>query len=159
MTFTYTPQLLTSTGTTASLMKVRRMTGDVDSTWQLLSDEEIYGALTWETSPTLAAAVACDFIAAGFARQCNQENASLRLSAAVRMQHYQELAQRLRKGGAGDVPQSTTVIAAEMYVGGAEQSAKDTLASDTDLVQPPAKIGQDDFPGTDINSIVDLDGT
>src|SRR6187549_3128912 len=104
MTWTYSPGYLSSSGTTASLYKVRFMTGDKNTLDQQLSDEEIYGVLTYESSPTLAAAVACDAIAGNYARLCNVENGSLRISAAARHSHYMKLADRLRAGGAGDVP-------------------------------------------------------
>jgi hypothetical protein len=146
MTWTYDPTLLQSSGTTASLAKVRRMIGDVDTTWQLLSDEEIYYALSVESSPTIAAAVSCEMVAAGFLRQCNTENSLLRVSAAARHKHYLEMADRLRRGGAGDVPGDVTVYVCDMYVGGAEVSENDTLAADTSRAEPMFKIGEHDNP-------------
>lgn len=147
MTFSYTTGFLTAaSGTTANMWRVRRMIGDTDSTWQLLSDEEIYLALNYETSPTLAAAVSCDFIAAGFLRQCNTENSELRVSAAARHKHYLDFAERLRAGGPGDVPGNPDVILADMYVGGQSFTAKQALDDDSDNVPPSFRIGLDDSP-------------
>lgn len=147
MTWTYTAGLLSLSTTTASLMKVRFMSGDTDTTRQQLTDEEIYGVLTYQTSPTLAAATACDALAAKYSFLCNVENGSLRISAAARMKHYQDLADRLRAGGAGDVPGDPNITEATMSVGGTSVSAKDTLASNSDNIGTPFRLGQDDMPG------------
>lgn len=147
MTFSYTTGFLTSaSGTTVNMYKVRRLIGDTDSAWQLLADEEIYFALNFEPSPTLAAAAACDMIAAGFLRQCNTENSELRVSAAARHKHYMAFAERLRAGGAGDVPGDGSLVLANMYVGGQSVAAKQALDDNSDNAGVSFRIGQDDNP-------------
>lgn len=147
MTFTYTTGFLTAaSGTTVNMWKVRRIVGDTDDTWQLLADEEVYMALNYETSPTMAAAVCCDFIAGSFLRQCNTENSELRVSAAARHKHYLDFAERLRAGGAGDVPGDPDIVLADMYVGGQSVADKQTLDANSDNVAPSFRIGLDDSP-------------
>lgn len=147
MGFTYTTGFLTSSGATASLYKVRLMVGDTDTTRQQLQDEEIYYFINYQSSPTLAAAAACDALAAKYSFQINTMNSQLRVSAAARMQHYMDLADRLRAGGAGDIPGDPNIIEATMSVGGSSVSAKDDIFSDSDSVQPSFRLGQDDMPG------------
>ncbi len=124
--------------------KVRLFIGDTDSAREQLADEEISYVLTVETSPTLAAASCCDLLAAKYSFMCNTENGALKVSAAARMQHYIDLADRLRKGGAGEIPGDAVVVAATMYVGGSSVAAKEAIYADTDNVSTPFQIGQDD---------------
>ena len=144
MTWTYDTSLLAS----SSLMKVRLMIGDNDTTRQQLADEEINYVLTYETSPTMAAAIACDLLAGKYSFQMNTENGALRISAAARMKHYMDLADRLRAGGAGDMPGDPVIINATMSVAGVSQAAKDAINEDTDAVVSPFRLGQDDRDGT-----------
>lgn len=152
MVWTYTTGYLTTSGTTASLYKVRLMIGDNDTTRQQLQDEEIYGAISYESSPTLAAAVCCDYLVAKYAFLCNVENGSLRISAAARHSHYRKLAETLRKGGAGDVPGDSTIVSATAYVGGSSKTAVDALKDDTDNILSPFRVGQDDHPDLGVSS-------
>lgn len=145
MTWTYDQTLLSATSTTGSLMKVRLIIGDNQSTRPQLSDEEIYFVLGEESSPTMAAAVGCDLLAAKYAFLVNTENSELRVSAAARHKHYLALADRLRAAGPGDVPGDSTVIAADMYVGGAIKSQTAERVADSDLLEPVFRIGQDDL--------------
>jgi hypothetical protein len=126
--------------------RVRLLIGDTDDSRQQLQDEEIAYVLTQQTSTTLAAAACCDLLVAKYAFLVNTENGSLRLSAAARHKHYENLADRLRAGGAGEVPGDATVHAAEMYVGGSSVASKDDFGADSDFVQPPFRLGQDDHP-------------
>lgn len=142
MTWTYNAAALS----TSDRAKVRLMIGDTDSSRQQLQDEEIDYVLTQETSPTLAAAACCDLLAAKYAYLVNTENSELRVSAAARFKHYQDLADRLREGGAGTIPLDGSLTLADMYVGGASRSDKQALAENSDIVQPSFSIGQDDFP-------------
>lgn len=154
MTFSYNSASLA----TSAKNRVRLLIGDTDDTRQQLQDEEITYVLTQQTSTTLAAAACCDLLAAKYAFFVNTENGSLRVSAAARHKHYLELANRLRAGGAGEIPGDSTVHDARIYVGGASQAAKDTITSDDDAVVAPFRIGQDDHPETATNAAV-TDGT
>lgn len=142
MAWSYNPASLS----TSDRDKVRLFIGDTDSQREQMQNEEIDYVLTVETSPTLAAAACCDLLAAKYSFQMNTENGSLRISAASRMQHYMDLADRLRKGGAGTIPGDATIINAEMYVGGASKDAKQTLLDDEDNYAGPFRLGQDDNP-------------
>ena len=147
MSWSYSPGFISLTGTTASLHKIRFAVGDTDSTRQQLQDEEIFGILTWETSPMLAAAACCDGLAAKYSFQMNVIDASLQVMAERRMAHYQNLADRLRRGGAGDIPGDENITLIDgIYVGGASIAGKQSFASDDDFVQPSFSLGQDDNP-------------
>jgi hypothetical protein len=141
MAWTYTP-------VSTSKDKVRLLTGDTDTTDQLLQDEEIAYVLGVQASISLASAACCDLIAAKFARQVNTQNGALRVSAVKRYDHYIDLAKRLRAGGAGDIPGDSTVMLAEGFAGGLTVSGKENLAADTDAVQPSFRVGQDDYEAT-----------
>lgn len=127
--------------------RVRLLLGDTDTSVQQLQDEEITYVLGYETSPALAAAACADLLAAKYAIQVNTENGSLKVAASARMNHFADLADRLRKGGAGFIPGDPVVIQATMYVGGASQEAKDAITADSDNLYGPFRIGQDDYPG------------
>lgn len=148
MTWSYVPQLLTSTATSGALMRTRLLVGDTLTTDQLLQDEEIYFVLSVQPYPNYAAADCADMIAARFARQVNTENSLLRVSAAARHKHYVDLAKRLRSAGPGSVPggESAGLILAEGYAGGISEIANENLRDGADNVLPPAAVGQDDYP-------------
>jgi hypothetical protein len=120
--------------------RVRLNIGDTDESRQQMQDEEIAYVLTQETSTTLAAAACCD------------ENGALKVSAEKRMEHYQKLADRLRKGGDGEVPGDAVVVDATMYVGGTSKAAKDEIFQDSDAVWGSFKLGQDDHPDATVST-------
>lgn len=142
MTWTYNTAGLAS----SPKDRVRLLIGDTDDSRQQLQDEEIAYVLTQQTSTTLAAAACCDLLAAKYSFLVNTENGSLRLSAAARHQHYIRLADRLRAGGAGEIPGDSTVHDARIYVGGTSEAVKETITGDSDNILAPVKIGQDDHP-------------
>lgn len=150
MTFTYNNANLAA----SPKNRVRLLIGDTDDSRQQLQDEEINYVLTQQSSVTLAAAACCDILAAKYAFLVNTENGSLRLSAAARHKHYLSLADRLRAGGAGNIPGDATVHDARIYVGGVSQATKDTITEDSDAVVAPFRIGQDDHPETATNAAV-----
>lgn len=126
-------------------MKVRRLVGDVRSPG-LLSDEEIYPIFSVVTSPTLAAAAAAEYLVGEFAIQVDSEHGQLKLFAASRMKHYMTLADRLREGGAGELPFGDGEgIQIRPYAGGVFVAEKEALEEDTSLVQPDLYLGKDDF--------------
>ena len=132
--------------------RVRLMIGDTDESRQQMADEEILYVLTQETASTLAAAACCDMLAAKYSFQMNTENGALKVAAEKRMEHYQKLADRLRKGGAGEVPGDPIVVEATMYVGGSSQNAKDNIFQDADAVWGSARLGMDDNPENSTSS-------
>ena len=132
--------------------KVRLFIGDTDTARQQLADEEIDYVLTVQTSPTLAAASCCDLLIAKYAFLCNIESGELRISAAARHKHYEDLADRLRKGGAGDIPGDGFTPLAEMYVGGQSVDDKNTLNGNSDNVAPAFSLGMDDHPASGLST-------
>lgn len=122
MTWTYT-----STDLTADRDKVRTYIGDTDPSDQLLSDEQIAFALTEAGPVRSASALACEWIAAKFARQADKSVGDMSITYSQKAAQYTDLAQRLRR--------EATVLALP-YFGGISQSAKDTREADTDRVKP-----------------------
>ena len=150
MTWTYIPQLLSSTATTASLMKVRLLIGDTDTGRQQLQDEEVYFVLGEQAAINYAAADCADLLSAKYAFLVNTENSELRVSAAARHKHYADLAKRLRSNGPGSTPggEAAGATLAGGYAGGISEVSNDLLKDTSDNILPAAAIGQDDFPGT-----------
>ena len=152
MTWTYTPGwLLSATGTTLSMVAVRTLIGDTDSTDQQLPDETLYYVLSIESTITYAAAAACDLLAGKYARKVSTTIGETSVANETLMKHYVDLANRIRAGGAGGIPGGTGggVILADAYVGGQSVADKEALDDDDDNNQPDFRIGQDDFPGNE----------
>lgn len=116
---------------------VRFLVGDTDTTDQQLQDAEIDWLLVENPNAQMAAAHACEAIAAKYARLVSTSNLSLSVSAGDRQAHYLALAMKLRKqaqdGGA------------EMFVGGTRYSQKEAREENADEVQPNFEIGEDDY--------------
>jgi len=85
--------------------KVRLLTGDTDTTDQLLQDEEINYLLTETGNVLLAAGRAARAIAAKFARQADKEVGDLRVSLSQKAEAYRKLADDLEKrAGSVSIP-------------------------------------------------------
>lgn len=117
---------------------IRLAIGDTSSSDQILTDEEV-AALG---SPAAAARAA----AAEFARRVGKSVGNLRLEAQQRFEHYMTLTQYL-EAYSGGVP----------YAGGISVDDKQTVAENTDRVEPAISIGMDDFPGLARSSILSSD--
>jgi hypothetical protein len=89
----------------------------------------------------------------------NTENSELRVSAAARHKHYQELADRLRKSN-GTLPggDGTNVPLATGYAGGVYKADKEDLEQDDSLVPATFALGQDDHPDVQEEAAVDSSG-
>ena len=121
--------------------QIRFMIGDTDTDDQLLSDEEIAGAVTIYGNQLAAAISCCYAIAATFARKADTANtAGLRVSASQRYRQYKDLAEQLRTQNALDAAMGATI-----WIGGAEQSDVDAMNESSTYVQPQFKIGADDY--------------
>lgn len=109
--------------------QIRLEINDTDETAPLLQDEEISQALAVEGSFWGAAARCCEIIARSFLRKVDvrigRGGTSLTYSTAANQ--YFDMAQKLRA--------KSSAIAAP-WAGGTSKSAKDSLAQDTDAVQP-----------------------
>jgi hypothetical protein len=138
MTWTY----LNGDPATSDRNKVRFLTGDTNEGDQLLQDEEVDFLLAEQSDPDLAAVDAAEAIAAKFARQADTQNEGLAISASQRSKAYRDIAKELR---------SRVDVRAEIFAGGLTVSGKDTMADDTDAIQPAFKRGQDDLPGTNLD--------
>jgi len=122
---------------------VRFWAGDTDTTDQLLNDAEIDYILTLESQIFLAAALACESIASKFSRKADTENGTLKVWASQRASTYMSKAKDLRRRAA---------VQSEVYAGGRTKTNKNNLDTDTNDTQPGFKVGQDDNPGTDVES-------
>ena len=129
----------------SDLDKVRFLCGDTLDRDALLQDAEINEIIIDTPNIRLAAADACEAIAALFSRKITRSNLGQSASLSEKAKAYFELAKRLRK---------RAWTSAELFAGGTTISEKDTLASDTNAIQPSFKIGQDDnFAGPELNSL------
>ena len=134
MAFTYGGDPANST-----LETVRFICGDTISKDPLLNDAEIDFIISREGNVDLAAANACERIAAKEARKITRSNLGLSKSLTEKMNHFLELADKLRE--------SVNNGALEVFAGGLTRSGKETLASDDDAIQPDRALGMDDRPG------------
>ena len=144
MAWSYDPGLLTDKD------KVRFYVGDVDTTDQLRSDEEIEAIVAIEGTILEASAATCESLAAQYAREVTKTTGRFRREASDKSKRYSELAGYLRgRSGAED---SLTAVP---HVGGISVSRKETVESDTDRVDPAFSVGMRDNPraryGTDTN--------
>lgn len=116
--------------------QVRLLIGDTDTTDQLISDEAINFYLVQRgQSVNLAAADACDSIAAKFARQVDTKNGALSVSASQRSEAYRKLGADLRA-------QNAEVCG--VFFGGQSIDGKIDLETDTDAIQPRFARGMND---------------
>ena len=106
---------------------VRFLIGDTDSADQQMSDEEI-GWLVSEAGSTYAAAVlACDGLAAKYARQTDKSAGEMSVKSSQRVEHYTKLAKRLRQ---------RAVTRAIPFAGGISKTSKEAYEEDDDRVKP-----------------------
>lgn len=133
MTWTYSP----TTSAFNSRDYVRREIGDVVTTDQLLSDEEIAQAISVEGDLVLSSARCCEWLATYFARKADIVEGKLSLRLSQRSAAYKAQAERLRMyGGSFAVP----------YAGGISVTDKDNVNNDSDRVPPAFWKGMSDNP-------------
>ena len=118
--------------------EVRFLSGDTDTTDQLVTDEEIAYAVAETSDNKLAAAIICEALAAEFARYVDHVNGPAAEKASQRVKHYETKAAKLRRQAGG---------AAKPLFGGQSLADKDTLNSDTDVPQPFFYRSRTDSPG------------
>ncbi len=116
--------------------QVRFLTGDTDTTDQLLQDEEISWLLGQEPSPLAAAVRALEALAARFARQVDKAVGDLRLSLSQKAQAFAARAAELRL---------RLALASAPYAGGLSEAEKAAAEGEADLVQPAFKRGMHDY--------------
>ena len=125
MTWTYT-----NTSIVTNLAKVRLLIGDTNTNDQILTDEEITFHIGEEGNIYLAGAACCDSIIGQFARDVDRSGVGIQATRSQIVQHYQDLAERLRKRGEKNADLTDDLI------GGESESRKETLESDSDFVKP-----------------------
>ena len=113
---------------------VRLLIGDTDVAEALLQDEEIDWLLSRQPNVELAAADACEAIAAKFARQADTTNGDLSVRASQRAEAYRQRAADLRRRAGRR---------ARWFVGGATRDPG--AAADPSLAHPAFGIGMDDL--------------
>ncbi len=127
---------------------VRWLVDDIDSTNQLVQNEEINWALSQFGGPIQTAAVVCEQIAGQLAKGAIMKKVgSLTISRGEAAKQYQERCKTLRK--------LIGTKMSDLFVGGLSISEKEQMAQENDAVQPFANRGQDDFPGTRDNARID----
>lgn len=131
MTWTYTLPI------TEPKDEVRFLSGDTDSTRQVVQDEEITYVLSKQPNVTLAAAIVCDAAAAKFSQDTDARVGDVSESSSQRAEAFRQKAKDLR--------QRAGVVALPIF-GGITKTQKDKLDNDADLIQPSFRIGQDDHP-------------
>jgi hypothetical protein len=119
--------------------KVRFYCGDVDSSEQLVTDEEILFALSEEGTVRLAAATICERIGARFTRLSDITEGDLSLKYSQRYSQFLELASSLR---------SRSAVTASPLAGGISVSDKNQQNADTDRVKPAFTVDDFDSPET-----------
>lgn len=116
---------------------VRFLSGDTDTTDQLVTDEEIAWLLTENPNVYSAAAESCRAIASKYARYADKTVGRISESASQKADAYEARADSLdEKASMNCVPS----------FGGLSISEKEALDEDTDAVQPSFPIGDWDHP-------------
>lgn len=140
MTWTYSTVLATPKD------QVRLIIGDTQTADQQLQDEEINYLVTQRNDVNMAAADACEALAARYSRQADTTNLSLRIAASQRAKRYADMVLELKA-------KALALSGATMDVGGTSISGKLQRATNADEVQPSFGIGIDDEPGANPNTL------
>lgn len=119
--------------------EIRFLTGDVDTTDQLVSDEEIAYAIAQEANNVKAAVRVCYAIAMKFARKADKAVGDLKINYSQQYKQYLDMADTLDS-------KIAAVEGAIAYAGGISVSDKDTVDADTDRVNPSFSRGMHDNP-------------
>jgi hypothetical protein len=130
MAFTYAGDPANS-----QLEAVRFHCGDTDADQQLLNDAEINYVIGLAPNTFMAAADACEAIAAKFTRKIDRSNTGQSASLSAKSEQYRKMAQDLRRRASTD---------SDAFAGGLTISGKEALSEDSDAVQPDFELGMDD---------------
>ena len=120
---------------------VRFEVGDTDTTDQLVTDEEIAGAVSVWGNKWRAASNVAKAIAGKFARRVDTTMGKLKISYSQRVKHYMDLAKTLEA-------EAKKHGAAAPWAGAISQDLKKAEEDDSDRVQPAFVVDQFDFPPT-----------
>lgn len=127
----------------STLDEVRFLSGCTDTTDQLIQDEEINYAIGEYPEPRLAAAYVLQSLAAKFSRMVSSTVGQVSSDCSDITKAFRARAKELDPGG---VVLNKTLLVLPSF-GGRKISEKETLASDTDAVQPFFYRNKDDIPG------------
>lgn len=121
---------------------VRFLSGDVDTTDQQVTDEEIGFVIEREGDPNLAAAAICEHIATKLSRKADQTVGPSSEQCSQKATAYAERAEELRNRAS---------IRAAPVLGVQTVSGKQALNEDTGAIQPNFQIGMSDNPTAPAN--------
>lgn len=139
--------------TSSPLDNVRFLVQDVNTSFQMFSNEEINAVLDDQPIPTYAAASLLEALSIRYALQVDKAIGQTRISLSRRSQAFAEAAARLRAGGPGNMPggDGSGERAAVMFVGGLDVAGNEAIREDSSVEQSSFKVGQDDRPGIPLN--------
>jgi len=121
---------------------VRFLVGDTDAEEPFVQDEEIAFAVANQTSLKLSAALVLRALAAKYSRQVTNKVGDVSSNCSDVAKAFRDRADELDPAGLTTAP--ALVLPS---FGGLTISGKETLAEDTDAVQPRFVRGADDIPG------------
>jgi hypothetical protein len=121
---------------------VRFLVGDTCETDQLLQDAEVEYAIAQQPSNELAAAYLLRALAAKFSRMVTNKVGDVSVNCSDLAKAYADRANELDPTGI-----TKKVPLALPSFGGRSLDEKETLAEDTDAVQPSFSRGMNDVPG------------
>ncbi len=121
--------------------EVRFLLGDTDASDPLVTDEEIAWAIESQGTLRLAAAVCLRALASKFSRYVTRRVGDVSQNCSEMAKAFRDRADELDPSGLTARP-----LALPSF-GGLSISEKETLAEDTDAVQPRFRRGMNDIPG------------
>jgi len=120
---------------------VRFRIGDTDETDKQITDEEIAYLLDQSGDSVAVASIqAIVSLISKYSRQADVRMGKTAIRAGQRASAYRSLLAQMRM---------EQTILASVFAGGLTKSGKDSMASDTDAVQPAFSVGQDDIMDQD----------
>lgn len=134
MTWTYNTSLATDRD------RIRLLVGDINTSSQLYSDEEIAGLQSLYGSVLLTAAAVCDALAAKFSRSVSFSVEGLSISNSEKSDNYRKLAAILRARATSDPG-----AFGPAFVGGISTAAMDAVDANSDRTPSQVKVGIHDF--------------
>lgn len=121
--------------------KVRLKIGDINTADQILSNETIDALLTEHGSDVeLSAISCCRAIIAKYNRALDRNAAGMSANRSIIVDNYRALLSELLKANRGN--------SGARYSGSFSRDRKETIESDPDFIEPFARSGQFDYPGT-----------
>jgi hypothetical protein len=132
--------------------EVRFLSGCTNTDRQLVSDEEINYALSQYSEPNLAAALVLRALAALFSRETDYREGDISVADSKQAKAFLDMANELDPSG---ITTNAAVLALPSF-GGLSKTDKETLASDTDAVQPSFYRGMNDYPGGPGDNVIDV---